>query len=108
MEKDRKPSVTELMRPALREGYRAVQNVLKANEFKAEIKFKYSPSGNICRVEFNNLTAHIRFLAEMSVWNVCIYREKRRLDKNNRVLGFTTSDPASDMPHSNKAYISLS
>lgn len=106
MEKGKRTEITELMTPAVREAYLAVQKILTENEYKAHTRVEYSVSGKVHSVEFTGLTREIGEKLTKAACEVAATRDDMRLDDPKDVLGFCFSLPSPGTP-SNKGYLLL-
>jgi hypothetical protein len=107
MERERKAPLTSLMRPALREGYLAIQKVFEENEYKPTQKIKYFRNGSVRSIKFNGLTREIVEKIEDAAWGVKIARDEKNLDEQKDILGFSCYIPIRGSL-TNSAYFSIS
>ena len=93
------------MRPALREGYQTVVKVLKAHEYKADVKIKHFPNGNIRSVKFDGLNTGMVEIAEKAIYQVMVRRDKGNLDQNKDMLGLNSFHCTNHL--SNKCFVEI-
>jgi len=106
MERDNKPELTSLMRPALREAYQAVIKIFEENEYTPVKKIRYFPNGNVQTVEFRRLTREMATQASDAGWRVMIAMEEKGIDHKDN-LGMCYLVPPSNSL-SNGGFLSIS
>jgi hypothetical protein len=106
MERDNKPEITSLMRPALREAYQAAVKIFEENEYTPVKKIKYFPDGNVATVEFRGLTREMARQASDAGWKVMLAMKEKGITHNDN-LGMCYLVPPSNSL-SNGGFLSIS